>query len=201
MQPHTEQRNRKSRILFAAIGEFSVNGLAGARTARIAERAGVNKQLIFYYFGSKRGLYEAVMRAAGGRLAAGPHAGDVDRQPRGPAERIRHTLRSVYSSLADQPELAGLLFRGVADRQATATELTAFVDALVAEVTAHVSEGQGLGYFRDDVDPELAGRQAVVLVLGYLALEGAMTNGPAPERRAEWLEQACDLVVRSLSWS
>lgn len=201
MQPQTEQRSRKSLILSAATEEFSEKGLAGARTASIAERAGVNKQLIFYYFGSKRGLYEAVMQAAHGHLAVGSPATDVEPEPRGPAERIRRTLRSVYSSLADQPELTGLLFRGLADRQANAAELTAFVDALVAEIAALVSEGQGLGYFRDDVDPELAGRQAVVLVIGYLALEGPLANGPPPKRRAEWLEQACALVVRSLSWS
>jgi TetR/AcrR family transcriptional regulator len=52
---------RKSRILDVAVYEFAENGLAGARVATIAAKAGVNKQLLYYYFGSKKGLYDAVL--------------------------------------------------------------------------------------------------------------------------------------------
>src|ERR1700712_840448 len=51
----------QSRILQVAIREFAQKGLAGARVAEIAEQAGVNKQLLYYYFGSKEGLYSAVL--------------------------------------------------------------------------------------------------------------------------------------------
>jgi TetR/AcrR family transcriptional regulator len=51
----------KQALLDAALAEFSEKGLAGARVADIAERAGVNKQLISYYFGGKRGLYDALV--------------------------------------------------------------------------------------------------------------------------------------------
>lgn len=51
------------RILAAARDEFTAHGLAGARVERIAAAAGQNKQLIYYYFGSKRGLFDAVIAA------------------------------------------------------------------------------------------------------------------------------------------
>ena len=44
----------KQRLLEAAIAEFSAYGIAGARVDRIAAGAGVNKSLIYSYFGSKR---------------------------------------------------------------------------------------------------------------------------------------------------
>ncbi|HEV2779601.1 MAG TPA: TetR family transcriptional regulator [Actinophytocola sp.] len=47
----------KARILEAAIAEFGAKGFAAARVSDIADRAGVNKQLISYYFGGKEGLY------------------------------------------------------------------------------------------------------------------------------------------------
>ncbi|WP_406109155.1 TetR/AcrR family transcriptional regulator [Streptomyces sp. NBC_01003] len=47
-------------ILAAAGAEFGAHGFDGARVVRIAEAAGVSHQLITYYFGSKRGLYEAL---------------------------------------------------------------------------------------------------------------------------------------------
>ncbi|MFE3445028.1 TetR/AcrR family transcriptional regulator [Nocardia sp. NPDC059180] len=53
------ERTRKL-ILDAAVAEFAAHGYAGARTAAIAAEAGVNQQLIWYYFDSKEGLYQAI---------------------------------------------------------------------------------------------------------------------------------------------
>jgi TetR/AcrR family transcriptional regulator len=47
-------------LLEAALDEFAAKGFAGARVQDIAARAGVNKQLITYYFGGKEGLYQAM---------------------------------------------------------------------------------------------------------------------------------------------
>jgi AcrR family transcriptional regulator len=51
----------RQRILDAALAEFAAKGTAGARVRSIAERAGVNPQLISYYFGGKQGLYQEVV--------------------------------------------------------------------------------------------------------------------------------------------
>ncbi|MPZ61028.1 MAG: TetR family transcriptional regulator [Propionibacteriales bacterium] len=48
----------RERILDAALIEFGAHGFTGARISAIADRAGVNKQLISYYFGGKQGLYD-----------------------------------------------------------------------------------------------------------------------------------------------
>jgi len=56
------------RILGAAIDEFVEHGLAGARVDRIAERAGVNKQLLYRYFGSKDALFDAAIRGMATRF-------------------------------------------------------------------------------------------------------------------------------------
>ena len=51
----------RARILEAALREFAAKGFAGARVEPIAEAAGVNKRMLYHYFGSKEGLYEAVL--------------------------------------------------------------------------------------------------------------------------------------------
>ncbi len=48
-------------ILKAALAEFASQGIAGARTDSIAEAAGVNKALLYYYFEDKEGLYRATL--------------------------------------------------------------------------------------------------------------------------------------------
>jgi TetR/AcrR family transcriptional regulator len=57
-------------ILAAARGEFSAKGLKGARVNEIAARAGVNKQLIYYYFGSKDELYGAALESVYAEIRA-----------------------------------------------------------------------------------------------------------------------------------
>ncbi|WP_433256584.1 TetR/AcrR family transcriptional regulator [Streptosporangium sp. CA-135522] len=56
-------------LLSAARSEFAAHGIAGARVDRIAERAGVNKERIYGYFGSKEKLFDAVMTAVLDELA------------------------------------------------------------------------------------------------------------------------------------
>lgn len=60
-QPEDEGASRRQRILDAAAAEFSRKGFSATRIDAIAKRADANKQLIYYYFGSKSGLYEAVL--------------------------------------------------------------------------------------------------------------------------------------------
>lgn len=50
----------REKILEAAMVEFGEHGYAGARISAIAGRAGVNQQLISYYFDGKAGLYRAL---------------------------------------------------------------------------------------------------------------------------------------------
>jgi AcrR family transcriptional regulator len=58
--PHDAEATR-TRILDAAIEEFSAYGLAGARIDRIAEAAAANKRSIYVYFGSKDKLFDAAL--------------------------------------------------------------------------------------------------------------------------------------------
>ncbi|MEX2222771.1 MAG: TetR/AcrR family transcriptional regulator [Candidatus Rokuibacteriota bacterium] len=53
------QRTR-DRILAAALAEFSAEGFAGARVARIARRARVNKRMLYHYFGNKEDLFREI---------------------------------------------------------------------------------------------------------------------------------------------
>ncbi|MEW9534235.1 TetR/AcrR family transcriptional regulator [Microbispora sp. NPDC049125] len=62
-KPHERQRDpdhTRKLILDAAAAEFSAHGYVGARIRAIAARAGVNQQLISYYFDGKEGLYQAM---------------------------------------------------------------------------------------------------------------------------------------------
>ena len=72
-------KNRRNSIKQAAQNEFSRLGFAGGRISRIASAAGANKQLIFYYFGSKEKLYKLLLEEAVGEILRGSRGDSLDR--------------------------------------------------------------------------------------------------------------------------
>jgi len=96
----------KRALLDAGRAEFAQHGLAGGRTDRIAAASGVNKQRIFAHFGSKEGLFEAVLADALDDIL------DVVPLPEtnlGGAEAVAEHVRQVASYHRDHPELLRLI--------------------------------------------------------------------------------------------
>lgn len=90
-RPGSHQRGEETRgrILEAALELFAASGFEGASTRTIAERADVNLPAIQYYFGSKEGLYRAIVEQISQDIRAG--VAPV-------AERIRTELASGQPS-------------------------------------------------------------------------------------------------------
>ena len=71
-EPRTNDPQRtKAEILRVAIQEFGEKGLAGARIDAIAAATKTSKRMIYYYFGSKDGLYLAVLEQSYGEVRDG----------------------------------------------------------------------------------------------------------------------------------
>ena len=98
-----------SRILAAAEESFAKHGLAGARTERIASRAGVNKALLYYYFGSKRNLYRAVLRNLLDQVAR--VVGQEELAAGSPRESLIAFVEGYFGFLASHPNYPILIQR------------------------------------------------------------------------------------------
>lgn len=57
-----EESNTEQKIISAAKEIFVIKGLQGARMQEIADKAGINKALLHYYFRSKDKLFDAVFQ-------------------------------------------------------------------------------------------------------------------------------------------
>ena len=186
---------RALRIVTTATDEFAVRGFDGARVDRIAKRAGVNKQLLFYYYHSKRGLFRTVLARAIGELeqalAALPTASGR------PLDRLRDVLTAQFEFLSRHPELVTLL------AHAERSDAAPFAPA-IRRLVVLLAEGQGLGQVRDDVDPHVAAAQALVLMVGYLKLESLIAASAPPlaadepSLRERWRKSAVELVVNGV---
>jgi AcrR family transcriptional regulator len=189
--------DRRARIAAAAKVEFARFGYAGARVNRIVERAGVNKQLLFYYFGSKAGLYRAVMEESRGRLTATTPAVQADARA---TKHLSQELRSAYAALSENPNLVRLIaydaWAGGVAREMAET----VISDLRQRISAIVTRGQGLGYFRDDADPDTTARQAVGLILGRICLEHAVETTEKEDPSEIPTQGICEMLLRYLEW-
>lgn len=98
-------------ILRAAAREFAALGYGGASTAQVARRAEVTQPLVHHYFGSKEGLWGAVLadlfERLGGALDRAAEAGKVSG-----GESTTQTLRLVRALIhfsGQHPELSRLI--------------------------------------------------------------------------------------------
>jgi TetR/AcrR family transcriptional regulator len=136
------------RILRAAIQEFSAHGLSGARTDAIAESAGANKALLYYYFKSKKGLYEAALEEVSGRVVGDALAALDPQYSAG--ERLLRTALNHFDRILTQPEFQSLMqqemvrFRRDESGAMPVIYRTAF-KPLIEKLREAVEEGVGSG--------------------------------------------------------
>ncbi|HEY0856946.1 MAG TPA: TetR/AcrR family transcriptional regulator [Albitalea sp.] len=94
-------------ILAAAMAEFAASGLGGARIDAIAERAGVNKRLIYYYFGNKEDLFLAVLEQTYADIRQAEQA--LHLETANPADAVRRLVAFTWNHYLAHPEFLTLL--------------------------------------------------------------------------------------------
>lgn len=144
----------RQKLLTAARREFARSGLAGARVDEIAERAGVNKQLVYHYFGDKDALYLAVLEWVYEEIRTQERKLNLEGLP--PEQAIRKLIEASFDHLAAHPDFIVLLNdenRGGARHVRGSRRLEAMHSPLVSMVSRILREGVRAGIFRKGVNP------------------------------------------------
>lgn len=155
-------RNTKRILLDAASVEFALSGLDGARMQSIVKRAGINERMIYHHFGSKQGLYEAVLAdqqaSVSQRIADADATGDA-------REAFGRTMTQVMRGLIERPYFLSLMLHEALGGWRNMPAVT--ISEVPRSLTSLFRRAQKEGAFRKDVSFESV----------YLAALGAMTAG------------------------
>jgi AcrR family transcriptional regulator len=188
-------------ILAAARDEFADHGLGGARMDRIAERAGLNKRLIYYYFEDKEQLFRAVLEQA---------YRDIREEERKlkllelqPAQALRKLVEFTWDYYLAHPEFLTLLNSANLHRarhlqeSKRAREMNSPLIEMLAEI---LERGRKEGTFRGGVDP----LQLYVSIAGlaYFYLSNSHTLSAifgrdllSAKAKNERLAHMCDVIL------
>ncbi len=144
----------RAAILRAATDEITAKGLTGARVDAIAERAGINKRMLYHYFGDKQGLYLAVLEET---YSAIRHAEqDLHLTELDPVAGMRKLVLFTWQYFIDHPEFLSLLATENMNRAAylkKSQSIRPLHRPLTGMIEVLLQRGVKQGLFRKGVDP------------------------------------------------
>ena len=157
--PAPELRTRdadrtQQEILRAAMAEFAALGLGGARMEGIAERAGVNKRLIYYYFGSKEALFLRALETTYADIREAER--ELKLESLDPPEAVRRLVAFTWQHYLKHPEFLTLLNSENLHRAKHLKEskrVREMNSPLVQMLGDVLERGRREGVFRGGVDP------------------------------------------------
>lgn len=153
----------RARILAAAEREFSEKGIAGARVDSIAEAAGVNKRMLYAYFGNKEALYKTVLRGVYSRLAE--YERNYYTADASPDLAIRNIVYGSFRFLEADSAFVRILMWENLNNAASLSEAGAadIKNPTIEYIRRQIERGKAFGVFRDDVDEE----QIIISLLNF----------------------------------
>ncbi len=154
-RPPAAERDLRADLLAAARELFLSYGYRAVSARQVAAKAGANPAMVHYYFGSKQGLYTAMLREA-----TAPMVAAVDRMlAEAPGQADPAALMDAYMRVIGRhPWIPGLLLREVFAPEGAYREdfIREFAGRVGPRVVELIRRGVGAGRLRADLDPQLA---------------------------------------------
>ncbi|MBN1577991.1 MAG: TetR/AcrR family transcriptional regulator [Chitinispirillaceae bacterium] len=136
----------ESRILAGARQEFIEHGLGGARMQAIADRCGVNKALLHYYFRSKERLYQAVLQEIVQTMRNAIDEQLVTMNPGDDIRTLLHRFIAVYiRTLRSNPDFPRFMLREMADGGTNLSELIESVAPMLKNIPIEINRRLSAG--------------------------------------------------------
>jgi AcrR family transcriptional regulator len=188
-------------ILAAARDEFSQLGLGGARVERIAERAGVNKRLIYYYFKNKDALFLAVLERTYLDIREAERQLHLTDLP--PAQAIRRLTEFTWTYYLEHPEFLSLLNSENLHRArhlGSSTRAREMNSPLIRTLGEILERGRQDGSLRGGIDPMQLYISIAGLAYFYLSNRHTLSaifgrDLMTAKAQHERLSHVCDVIL------
>jgi len=151
-RPDAERTRRE--ILAAARQEFAENGLSGARVDAIAARMKTNKRMIYYYFGSKEGLYLAALEEVYGDIRRMEQ--ELDLESLTPSDAVRRLIEFTFDYQETHPDFIRMVcIENIHNGRhlAKSKRLRDLNSSVIQQLDTILQRGRHQGVFRSGIGP------------------------------------------------
>lgn len=189
-------------ILKVATAEFAAKGLAGARIDAIADATHTSKRMIYYYFGSKEGLYIRVLEDSYRRMRSIESEQSLDDLP--PEEALRKLVAFTFDHHQGNQDYIRLVMTENMARGAYLAQSTTVQQLNVQAIEAIrrlYDRGVAQGLFRPGLDP--VDIHASISALAFFNVSNRYTfglifkrDGQSAEALAERRANVVEMLVR-----
>ena len=195
----------RRRILEAAKVEFADKGLSGARVDRIAERADINKRMLYVYFGNKDDLFLAVLEEVYADIRDAER--ELDLEHLAARDALLRLVRFTWDYYVANPEFLRLVNSEnlhKAEHLRRSTRILEMHSPFIRMIADLLDRGVREGVFRRGVDPNQL--YISIAALGYYYLTNRFTlsviysrDMGSEQARAERLGFIEDMVLRCVT--
>ena len=200
-----DRARTRARILRAARAEFMRHGYSGARVERISRTGRSSDRMIYYYFGSKKALYLAVLEAVYDELGEAESALAIDAGE--PLEALVALIAFTWNYYLAHPEFVALLSNENLQRGrhvAKSVKVKQLSRPVLGILETILAEGTRQKVFRPGLDVKKV--YLTLAALGYFYLSNRYTLSSflgtdlmrADEREA-WLAEITRVMIASVS--
>ncbi|WP_373325715.1 TetR/AcrR family transcriptional regulator [Sporomusa paucivorans] len=149
------EKNAKEKLIEAGEKLFALKGLAGVSIRELSQEAGANSALISYHFGSKEGLYAAVLENQFSPIGA--LLDSAAREDASPTEKIISYARNVAVVHGRVPFLTKFMMGEILNpSRFFEPVIRKYIERAYRFLTDTLNEGIACGEFRKDMDVKTA---------------------------------------------
>jgi TetR/AcrR family transcriptional regulator len=198
---YADAERTRELILTQSMAEFAMKGYDGARVDSIARRCNLSKFTLYHYFGSKEGLFVAVLERAYQKLRSHQH--DLSISTNDPVRAMRQLIVHTFSAFLANQDLIALLnsenlHKGRHIRKSKI--IRSLYDPLIGTIRETLQKGVAEGIFRPKVDPinlyvSLSALAYNVISNQYTLKMALGIDFMSPKYRKVWLAHITELIL------
>ena len=144
------KKNKREKILKAAISAFAQKGYHDTSISKIINKAGIARGTFYLYFENKRQIFDSILENLIVEIDRCIKKIEIGRERQNPLEQLKDNLRRIFTLFVENPELSRILLRHAAglDKESD-QKITEFYNNIADKIGEALKLGIKMGLIRD----------------------------------------------------
>ena len=144
------KKNKREKILKAAISAFAQKGYHDTSISKIINKAGIARGTFYLYFENKRQIFDSILENLIVEIDRCIKKIEIGRERQNPLEQLKDNLRRIFTLFVENPELSRILLRHAAglDKESD-QKITEFYNNIADKIEDALKLGIKMELIRD----------------------------------------------------